>query len=291
MMLVVLAAATLSIVDRSARWLLALRPLPGIAWAALLVLPWFVAISMRVGSAFLIDSVGHDTLGKIGECATEPRGAARLLPRAVLRDFFSRLDPDAGLAAPAVAASAMRREPAVRFLLAWLVPSWIMFELAVTKLPHYVLPLYPAIAILFAVPSSETCCRTGAGSCAASYGGSSSRSSSASLSSRARSLSSHEPVLAAWPFLAAAIVCGLLAWRLYKDERRRAGARVRHGGLDADRGRSLRGFIIPALGPLFPSLALAGVLRGSDCAQPIAASRRIRRAEPCLPRGDLDPAH
>ena len=32
----------------------------------------------------------------------------------------------------------------------WLVPSWIVFELVVTKLPHYVLPLYPAIAILIA---------------------------------------------------------------------------------------------------------------------------------------------
>ena len=41
-------------------------------------------------------------------------------------------------------------EPAAKFLLAWLVPSWIVFELVVTKLPHYVLPLYPAIAILIA---------------------------------------------------------------------------------------------------------------------------------------------
>ena len=41
-------------------------------------------------------------------------------------------------------------EPAARFLLAWMVPAWILFELVVTKLPHYVLPLYPAIAILIA---------------------------------------------------------------------------------------------------------------------------------------------
>ena len=54
----------------------------------------------------------------------------------------------AGLAAPAVWAA--RREPGAKFLLAWLVPAWIVFELVVTKLPHYVLPLYPAIAILIA---------------------------------------------------------------------------------------------------------------------------------------------
>ena len=54
--------------------------------------------------------------------------------------------PLAGMAAPAVWRA--RREPGAQFLLAWLVPSWIVFELVLTKLPHYVLPLYPAIAIL-----------------------------------------------------------------------------------------------------------------------------------------------
>ena len=54
----------------------------------------------------------------------------------------------AGLAAPAVWRA--RAEPGCKFLLAWIVPSWIVFELVPTKLPHYVLPLYPAIAILIA---------------------------------------------------------------------------------------------------------------------------------------------
>jgi len=40
--------------------------------------------------------------------------------------------PLAGMAAPAVWRA--RREPAVQFLLAWLVPSWIVFELVLTKL-------------------------------------------------------------------------------------------------------------------------------------------------------------
>ena len=45
---------------------------------------------------------------------------------------------------------AQRGASPAQFLLAWLVPAWIVFELVVTKLPHYVLPLYPAIAILIA---------------------------------------------------------------------------------------------------------------------------------------------
>ena len=37
---------------------------------------------------------------------------------------------------------------AIAFALAWIVPSWLVFELVPTKLPHYVMPLYPAIAIV-----------------------------------------------------------------------------------------------------------------------------------------------
>ena len=50
-----------------------------------------------------------------------------------------------------------------KFLLAWIVPSWIVFELVVTKLPHYVLPLYPAIAILIAGAIDPHAARASAG--------------------------------------------------------------------------------------------------------------------------------
>lgn len=36
------------------------------------------------------------------------------------------------------------------FLLSWIVPAWIVFELSPAKLPHYTLPMYPAIALLSA---------------------------------------------------------------------------------------------------------------------------------------------
>src|SRR5260370_2831873 len=147
LMVVGLAAATLVVLDRSARWLLALRPLPGLLWLFLLVLPWFIAIYARVGTQFLIGSVGEDMLAKV-PTPPEPTPAP---PGLYLILFFVTFFPAsilAGLAPPAV--WAIRREPAARFLLAWLVPSWIVFEVIITKLPHYVLPLHPAIAILTA---------------------------------------------------------------------------------------------------------------------------------------------
>jgi 4-amino-4-deoxy-L-arabinose transferase-like glycosyltransferase len=36
------------------------------------------------------------------------------------------------------------------FIIAWILPSWIVFELVATKLPHYTLPMYPAIALISA---------------------------------------------------------------------------------------------------------------------------------------------
>jgi 4-amino-4-deoxy-L-arabinose transferase-like glycosyltransferase len=276
LMVVGLAAATLAIIDRSARWLLALRPLPGIAWLLLLVLPWFIAIYARVGSQFLVGSVGEDMLSKVAS-SQETHGAP---PGLYLLLFFATFFPAsmlAGLAAPAV--WAVRREPAARFLLAWLVPSWIVFELVVTKLPHYVLPLYPAIAILIA-GAVET----------------------KVLSRRvwlvrgvmwwflvpvifsivaviAAIVINHDLALLAWPFFAGAIVCGLFAWQLYEDDgAERAFMRATAASVLTAIG--LYAVIVPSLTPAFPSVALAQVLHDAACEHPAAAS--VGYEEPSL---------
>src|SRR5262245_58022742 len=73
-MVVALAALALILIDRSAGWLLTLKPLAGIVWLALLVLPWFIAIIGRSGDAFLAESVGADLLSKIS-AGQESHGA------------------------------------------------------------------------------------------------------------------------------------------------------------------------------------------------------------------------
>src|SRR5665213_2591968 len=147
LMFVALTALTLSIADRSGRWIWKLRPFAGLAWLLLLVLPWFVAIIAKSGDSFLTHSVGEDMLSKVfggQESHGAPPGYYFLL-------FWITFWPGsilAGLAAPRVWQA--RSEPGARFLLAWLIPSWAVFEAVITKLPHYVLPLYPAIAIMIA---------------------------------------------------------------------------------------------------------------------------------------------
>jgi 4-amino-4-deoxy-L-arabinose transferase-like glycosyltransferase len=276
LMVVGLAAASLCILDRSARWLLALRPLPGIAWLLLLVLPWFIAIYLRVGSQFLVGSVGGDMLSKVAN-SQDTHGAP---PGLYLVLFFATFFPAsmlAGLAAPAV--WAVRREPAARFLLAWLVPSWIVFELVVTKLPHYVMPLYPAIAILIAgavetkVLSRRPWLVRGVmwwflGPVLLSI-----------VAVIGAIVINRDLALLAWPFFAGAIVCGLFAWQLYDDDgAERAFLRATAASVLMAIG--LYAVIVPSLTPAFPSVALAQVLHDAACWHPAAAS--VGYEEPSL---------
>ena len=65
LMFVGLAALALSIADRSGRWIWSMRPVAGLAWLIVLVLPWFVAIIAKSGGSFIAQSVGEDMLAKV----------------------------------------------------------------------------------------------------------------------------------------------------------------------------------------------------------------------------------
>lgn len=267
-LIVGLTAITLVIVDRSIKWLLALRPFIGVAWFALLVLPWFVAITLRAGDGFFAESVGQDLFSKLFQ-GQESHGAP---PGYYLLLFWATFWPGAalaGLATPAIFAT--RHEPGAKFLLAWIVPTWVLFELVVTKLPHYVLPLYPAIAILIAgvvgsnVLSSKLWLERGTiwwfivplllG-----------LTGLLGLIVIGRQFG-----LLAWPVIGAAVVMGFRAWQLYgSDGAEHALLRGAVAALLVS--TAIFGLVIPALHSAFPSMALAKVLRDSGCQDPVAAS-------------------
>jgi 4-amino-4-deoxy-L-arabinose transferase-like glycosyltransferase len=266
LMFVVLTIGALAILDRSASWLWRLRPVWGLMWLLVLVLPWFVAIFWRAGDAFFADSIGGDMLSKLA--AQESHGAP---PGSYLLMFWVTFWPGAplaGMAAPAIWRA--RREPGAQFLLAWLVPSWIVFEIVLTKLPHYVLPLYPAIAILtvgalerrvlsrswlmrgaawwFAIPAIMSV-----------------------VAVIAAITLTRQPVFLAWPFVAASLIFGLFAWWMYEDnraERSLLNAAVASLFLSV----AVYGIVVPALTPLFPSAEIARALRNVVCVGPKAAA-------------------
>jgi 4-amino-4-deoxy-L-arabinose transferase-like glycosyltransferase len=151
------------------------------------------------------------------------------------------------------------------------VPSWIVFELVVTKLPHYVLPLYPAIAILIAgVIASGSLSRArwlqpgvigwfllpllaGIGGLAALI------------------VVGRQFGLLVWPVIGAAAVMGFLAWRFYEIDGAEASL-LRAVAAGILIGIATFGLIVPSLTQLFPSVTLARILRDSGCREPVVAA-------------------
>ena len=147
--LVVLVSGTtivaLVIWDRKAGWLARLRPGWGPLLTLAIALPWFVAIGVITDGAFYKRSLVRNFLGKVGASEQGHKGPFGYH----LALFIAAMWPGSLLALRAVGFAWRERvSPAIRFLLCWLIPSWIVFEFVATKLPHYVLPTYPAIALL-----------------------------------------------------------------------------------------------------------------------------------------------
>ena len=147
-----LAALALRIADRRP---LTVRPI-GWAWGLILfaaiVGPWAWAVTIATDGAFWSVAIGGDLAPKLAgghESHGAPPGMHALAAPLLLFP--------ATLMLPAAALVAWRRraDPGVRFALAWLLPAWLVFELTPTKLPHYVLPCYAALAWLCAAALSE----------------------------------------------------------------------------------------------------------------------------------------
>ncbi|WP_160120017.1 ArnT family glycosyltransferase [Rhodovarius lipocyclicus] len=146
-MIPLLTGITLAVMDRGAPWLRALRPQWGVALMIAIAAPWMVAIGIATEGRFFAEAVGNDMIAKVGSGEEKHWGP----PGFYLLTFIIAAFPTAWLAMPALRHAWLQRGlPATRFLLAWIVPSWLLFEAVQTKLPHYTLPLYPALMLLIA---------------------------------------------------------------------------------------------------------------------------------------------
>jgi 4-amino-4-deoxy-L-arabinose transferase-like glycosyltransferase len=147
-----LAGLALFAWDRRAPWARSLGWGWGLILIAAVVGPWAVAITVKTDGAFWTGALGGDLGPKLAHGDSghgAPPGyhsllalvlffpATALLPAALTNGWKARL------------------EPGVKFAIAWLVPTWLMFEIMPTKLPHYTLPAYGALAWLAAVALSR----------------------------------------------------------------------------------------------------------------------------------------
>ena len=147
LIVVVPAMIALSVWDRDAGWLKRLGWGWGLPLVALIVGPWAIAITIATDGGFWTEAIGGDLAPKIAG-GDEGHG--------VFPGFYLLIAPllffPATLLLPAALSAgwSRRAEPAIRFLVCWLVPAWLIFELTPTKLPHYNLPTFGALALLAA---------------------------------------------------------------------------------------------------------------------------------------------
>ena len=128
---------------------------PGPVLFLLMVLPWFVWIQIATGGLYLDGAVGKDLKDKFAG-ASEGHGG---LPGYHIMHLPAWFFP-AGLLLPAAMIAATRRlrgqegesidrvMAGLRFLACWAAGTWVFFEFLPTKLSHYILPAYPALALI-----------------------------------------------------------------------------------------------------------------------------------------------
>jgi 4-amino-4-deoxy-L-arabinose transferase-like glycosyltransferase len=132
--------AVLTASGKSHSWLRRLAPVPGVLWLTLLLVPSFVASGLVAGR-IAGDEVGLSSIA-VQDTFDAPPGIYAVL-------FYPLFGPAAvfiALAIPRVVEQI--RRPVFLFAVAWVAPFWLLCELWPVKLPYYVLPTFPALALV-----------------------------------------------------------------------------------------------------------------------------------------------
>jgi 4-amino-4-deoxy-L-arabinose transferase-like glycosyltransferase len=125
---------------------LAAKCVTGLLAVAVIVGPWVYLIEQRQ-PGFIGTAIWHDVITRSGS-GLEKHGGPPGYHLATIWAFF--LPWSLLLPMGVVLGWKHRHLPLVRFALAAVVGPWLMFEAIRTKLPHYMLPTYPWLALLVA---------------------------------------------------------------------------------------------------------------------------------------------
>jgi 4-amino-4-deoxy-L-arabinose transferase-like glycosyltransferase len=126
------------------------HPLTAIGAMLAIALPWYVLVGLRTEGAWLREFFLEHNVGRVMSPMEGHGGNALLFyPVSILVGFF----PWSALTVPAAIWVAARRnsrgyDSRFGLLLVWVATYVVVFSLAGTKLPSYVTPTYPALALM-----------------------------------------------------------------------------------------------------------------------------------------------
>ena len=110
----------------------------------LISLPWYLYIITGGTADSLFEEVKNDFLAKLYS-GQESHGAP---PGSYLFSLFIIAWPIAIFLIPTTIWTYLnRKDKSVKYLLSYVLPSWLLLEIIPTKLLHYILPLIPGIAL------------------------------------------------------------------------------------------------------------------------------------------------
>lgn len=152
--LIALTLVTLLIWEKRGHGIRQLINIPAMFVSALIFIPWAIAIGLETQGAFFAESLGKDFGGKLVSAQESHPGPfgyhfgaiwLTLWPGSLL------LIPGFYFAFHILKKNKTSPSPiakSIRLCLAWIIPYWLLIEIMPTKLPHYALPLFPALCLL-----------------------------------------------------------------------------------------------------------------------------------------------
>ena len=124
----------------------------GLLIVSIITLPWIYLAWQATDGHLILDAINKDFLIKLRsgqENHWGPFGSHFFLllltfwPMVLLLPFAARACLD------------WKHERLIRFLISWIIPFWIILELTPTKLPHYILPVFPGLILLILIGISS----------------------------------------------------------------------------------------------------------------------------------------
>ena len=140
-----------------------MRPVAGLLLALAIALPWYVAVGVLTDGEWLKGFILHHNIDRFTGALQGHRG----FPGFYVISFLAGWFPWTGLLLAALLFApwrlrALREDPLRLFLLCWIGVFLVFFTIARTRLPNYMLPTFPAAAVLMAVWASANDEKAGA---------------------------------------------------------------------------------------------------------------------------------